>query len=170
MLGVLESKLFGQERGAAEELYQELVAPYERSGEPVPAMLAMHFQDLARLRLELQAWERIRDAQIEERWRQSDIKLRRNLHTLQHDLPVTIEEVFGKGLAGLPESPARAKHQVQCLWLLRQHLELRNFDFEPILHKLYGKALNPAAERAQSICIRCDRHRSRGRRGVAKAQ
>jgi len=157
LLGEVESRLLGQAPGSAEELYRELIRPYERLGEPAPPMLAMHFHDLARLRLELETWERIRDAQIEERWRQSDIELRRRLHKLQHDLPKTAEEVFEKGLAGLDESPARLRQQVQCLYLLRGHLERRDFDFEPILQKLYGKDLNPGSDRAEIICMRCER-------------
>ncbi len=58
---------------SGEELYRELISPYQRPGQPAPPMLATHFHDLARLRLELEAWEHIRDAQIEERWRQSAI-------------------------------------------------------------------------------------------------
>ena len=153
----MESRVFGQEPGAAEELYRELIRPYERPGEPVPPMLAIHFHDLARLHLEVEAWERIRDAQIEERWRQADIELRRRLHKLQQDLPKTAQEVFDKGLAGLDESPARVQQQVQCLWMLREHLERRDFDMEPILHKLYGNALSPGSDRAEIICARCDR-------------
>jgi len=96
-------------------------------------MLAMHFQDLARLRLELEAWERIRDAQIEERWRQGQIELRKRIHKLQLDLPTKVAEVFEKGLAPLPESPARTKQQAQYLHILLDHLERRDFDIEPIM-------------------------------------
>jgi len=157
LLGEVESRRLGQEPGAAQKLYRELIAPYERPGEPAPPLLAMHFQDLARLWLELEAWERIRDARIEERWRQADIKLRRRLHNLQQDLHSTPEEVFEKGLAALPESPARARQQVQCLWMLRHHLESRDFDVAPFLEKLYGQKLNPLSDRAQTICIRCNK-------------
>jgi hypothetical protein len=155
LLGAVEAKILGQPAGAAEELYRELIRPYERAGEPAPPMLAMHFHDLARLRLELEAWERIRDAQIEERWRQGQIELRKRLHKLQVDLPAKVAEVFEKGLAGLDDSPAKTKHQVQCLYLLKQHLERHDLDIEPILEKLYGKELDPPSERAQTICIRC---------------
>lgn len=80
LMGLVEARVLNQKPGAAEKLYREITRVYE----PVPPLLAMHFHDLARLHLELEAWERIRDAQIEERWRQSDIQLRRNLHNLQH--------------------------------------------------------------------------------------
>jgi len=153
LMGMVEARIFDQQPGAAEKLYREITQPYE----PVPPLLAMHFHDLARLHLELETWERIRDAQIEERWRQSDIELRRRLHKLQQDLPKTAQEVFDKGLAGIEESPARVKQQIQCLWMLRQHLESHDFDMEPILHKLYGQALSPGSDRAEIICSRCDR-------------
>ncbi|HEV2425404.1 MAG TPA: hypothetical protein VGZ29_11310, partial [Terriglobia bacterium] len=56
LAGVPEALALDQEPGAAIHLYQELIAPYE----PAPALLAMHFRDLARLQLELEAWEGIR--------------------------------------------------------------------------------------------------------------
>ncbi len=154
--GEIEAKFLGQEPGAAEELYRELVAPYERPGRPVPPMLAMHFHDLARLRLELEAWERIRDAQIEERWRQGQIEERRRLHKLQADLRGTTSQVFEQGLCRLDESAAKVKQQAQCLRMLQKHLERHDYDILPILEKLYGKALNPVSERAQAICMRCE--------------
>ena len=58
LVGVPEALALDQEPGAAVHLYHELIAPYE----PAPALLAMHFRDLARLQLELQAWEGIPDA------------------------------------------------------------------------------------------------------------
>ena len=51
LVGVPEALALDQEPGAAIHLYHELIAPYE----PAPALLAMHFRDLARLQLELQA-------------------------------------------------------------------------------------------------------------------
>lgn len=155
--GDVEAKTLGQDPGTAEDLYRELISPYERSGHPAPPMLAMHFHDLARLRLELEAWEHIRDAQIDERWRQGQMDLRRRIYNMQRDLPVTVEEVFEKGLCGLPDSPAKTKHQAQCLHILQTQLEQRDYDILPFLEKLYGKDLNPNSDRAQTICIRCDR-------------
>ncbi|HUI40608.1 MAG TPA: hypothetical protein VL523_01450, partial [Terriglobia bacterium] len=49
LLGLAEARNFIQDAGAAEKLYRDLLAPFE----PAPALLAMHFQDLARLQLEL---------------------------------------------------------------------------------------------------------------------
>ena len=51
LLGLAEARTLNQEPGDALRLYHELIAPYE----PGPALLAMHFQDLARLHLELEA-------------------------------------------------------------------------------------------------------------------
>src|SRR5215471_3075406 len=45
LLGLAEARTLHHEPGAALKLYRELVAPYE----PAPALLARHFQDLARL-------------------------------------------------------------------------------------------------------------------------
>ena len=73
LLGLAEARTLNQEPLAAEELYQELIKPFE----PVPALVARHFQDLARLYLELEAWERIRDAQLEDRWQHGLLARRR---------------------------------------------------------------------------------------------
>jgi hypothetical protein len=151
--GEVESRTLGQQPGAAEELYRELIRPYE----PLPAILEIHFRGLAREQLELEAWEGIRDAQLEEGWRQNTIERRRRLHALQADLPGTAEELFAQGLQRMPDSPARAKKQLECLEALEQHLARRDFDIGPMLRMLYGNDLNPSSDRAQTICIRCDR-------------
>lgn len=63
LLGLVEWKTLGQQPGSAERLYEELMAAYR----PVTPMLALHFQDFARLHMELETSERIRDARIEHR-------------------------------------------------------------------------------------------------------
>jgi len=153
LLGLAEARTLRQEPGAAEKLYRELIAPYE----PAPALLASHFEDYARLRLELEAWERIRDAYLEARWQQSDIERRRAFYEMQRALPGKSSEVIESGLYGLQDSPAKFKKTAECLELLKIHLEDRNFDVEPILRLLYGKALDPGSDRAQTICLRCKR-------------
>ena len=64
LLGLAEARTLHQEPGAFEKLYRELIVPYE----PAAALLAAHIEDFARLRLELAAWERIRDARLEAQW------------------------------------------------------------------------------------------------------
>ncbi|HEY6291200.1 MAG TPA: hypothetical protein VI455_06500, partial [Terriglobia bacterium] len=49
LLGLAHARTLNQEPGMAEALYRRLIAPYE----PAPPLLALHFQDLARLCLEL---------------------------------------------------------------------------------------------------------------------
>jgi hypothetical protein len=151
LLGLAEARTLRQEPGAAERLYQELIAPYE----PAPALLKMHFQDLARLHLELEAWERIRDAQLEHRWQQNDVERRRRYQEMERDLPGTTQEVLAHGLCRLPDSPAKFQKLAEYLQLLKQHLEDRDFEIDHILQMLYGKNVEPDHVRAQTICIRC---------------
>ena len=151
LLGLAEARTLRQEPGAAERLYHELIAPFE----PAPALLASHFEDLARLRLELEAWERIRDAQLEARWQQSDIERRRAYYEMERDLPGKADEILEHGVCGLLDSPAKFKKAAEGLDLLKLHLAERNFDMEPILRLLYGKDLDPGSDRARTICIRC---------------
>src|SRR6516164_8193806 len=99
LLGLAEARTLRQEPGAAEKLYRELIAPYE----PAPALLASHFEDLARLRLELEAWERIRDAQLEARWQQSDIERRRAYYEMERDLPGKADEILEHGVYSLQD-------------------------------------------------------------------
>ncbi|HEV2424914.1 MAG TPA: hypothetical protein VGZ29_08810 [Terriglobia bacterium] len=151
LLGLAEARTLRQEPGAAEQLYAELIAPYQ----PAPAILAMHFQDLARLHLELEAWERIRDAQLEHRWQQNDIERRKRYQEMQTDLPGTTQDLADRGLCRLDDSAAKFRRQAECLELLKKHLQNRDFDIEHILHVLWGKDLQPVQDRAQIICIRC---------------
>jgi hypothetical protein len=151
LLGLAEARTLRQEPGAAEKLYLELIEPFE----PAPALLASHFEDLARLRLELEAWERIRDAQLEARWQQSDIERRRAYYEMERDLPGKAEEILEHGVCGLEDSPAKFKKAAEGLDLLKIHLAERNFDMEPILRLLYGKDLDAGSDRARTICIRC---------------
>jgi len=157
LYGAVQSRTLRLDPGGAERIYQELVRPYERPDRPVPAMLAIHFHDLARLRLELESWERIRDAELAEGWRQNQIERRQRLHNLLKDIPVSNEEMLEKGLAGLPESPARTKKLVECLSMLGSALDRRDFDVGPVLRSIYGKELYPASDRALIICIQCRR-------------
>jgi hypothetical protein len=157
LTGAAQTVSLRLEAGGAERLYEELVRPYQRADRPVPAMLAIHFHDLARLRLELETWERIRDAEMEEQWRQGKIERRRRLHELMKDLPLTNEEAIEKGLQGLPESAAKAKKTAEDLSLLQARLAHRKFDFDPILTALYGKEHNPNTDEGVIICMQCDR-------------
>lgn len=151
LLGLAEARTLRQEPGEAERLYEELIAPYQ----PAPAILAMHFQDLARLHLELEAWERIRDAQLEHRWQQNDVERRRRYQETQTDLPGTAQERAERGLCRMDETPARFQRQADCLSMLKNHLQKRDFDIEHLLQALWGKDLQPDDDRAQTICFRC---------------
>lgn len=153
LMGLTEARLLGQQPGTAEDLYRELTRPYQ----PLPPMLAMHFHDLARLHLELEAWERIRDSQLEERWRQGDIERRRRCHELLADLPGTAEEIFDTGVNRFPDSSAKARKQVECYNLLKDHIERGDYEIEHLLRTLYGKDLKANAHRGETIVMRCER-------------
>jgi hypothetical protein len=141
--------------GAAELLYRKLIAPY---GPEVPALLALHFQDLARLQLELQALESIRDAMLEHRAQQTAIMVRRLNHEMDRELHVAPRDVFEKGLYTIEDSPVKFRMQFDALLVLRSQLQRRQFGaMGTPLHQLYGNALDPAYERAQIICIDCQR-------------
>ena len=152
LLGVAEARALNQDLGAAEQLYRELIASFE----PASALVQRHFQDLARLYLELEAWERIRDAWVEHRWQQADLERRRLLHEMQAELPGTAQEIFANGLIHCPDSPAKFETMADCLAVVKDHLERRDFDLKDMLQKLYGRGLNPDQARAQMICYRCD--------------
>jgi len=155
LLGLAEARALNQDLGAAEQLYRELTAPY--AGQ-LPPLVDRQFQDLARLYLELEAWERIRDASVEHRWQQADIEKRRNYHEMEADLPGTIEQIFQNGVVASADSPAKFKMELECLDELKSRLEKRDFShLEATLYNLYGLALNPAFAQLQTICIRCDR-------------
>ncbi|HEY6292319.1 MAG TPA: hypothetical protein VI455_12280 [Terriglobia bacterium] len=118
-------------------------------------MLALHFQDLARLCLELQAWERIRDARLEHRWQQVDLQRRRLFHEMERDLLGTAKEVFEVGLQHLEDSPAKFKQQAEALEILKYKLRERDFKVEHVLRKLYGQQLDAISTQAQWICLTC---------------
>jgi len=155
LLGLTEAKVLNQEPGAAERLYRELIAPYE----PAPPILALHFQDMARQRLELEAWERIRDAWLEDHWQQNDIERRSRFYQMEQELPLTMKELSEGGLQQQDPSPAKFKEQINALGALKEKLLKRQFDAELglLLRHLYGKNLDPRFPRAQTICIRCER-------------
>ncbi|HEV2425143.1 MAG TPA: hypothetical protein VGZ29_09990 [Terriglobia bacterium] len=167
LYGAVQSRTLRLDLGGAERIYQELVRPYERPGRPVPPMLAMHLHDLARLRLELESWERIRDAELQERWRQGQIERRQRLHDLMRDLPGTNQEMVEKGLRGLPESPPRAKKLVECLTMLGNALDRHEFDIGPELRTIYGRDMVPASDRALIICIQGRRLMSEKRKPLS---
>jgi hypothetical protein len=153
LLGLAEARTLRQDPGAAERLYEQLIAPYQ----PAPAILAMHFQDLARLHMELEAWERIRDAQLEHRWQQSDLERRRRYHQMERDLAATAKDLLERGLCRLDDSPAKFKKQADCFLVLKEHLRRRDFNVGHLLEALWGKDLEPDRDRAQTICIRCQK-------------
>ncbi|HXJ91833.1 MAG TPA: hypothetical protein VMT20_03020, partial [Terriglobia bacterium] len=145
LLGLAEARALKLEPGAAEALYRELIAPYQ----PAPALLALHFQDLARLELELQALERIRDAQLEDRAQQTAIKVRRLYRDMDRELGVPPKDVFEKGLWSIADSPAKFKMQCDALAVLKTQLQRRDFEaMGPALRQLYSNALDPGYERA----------------------
>ena len=151
LLGLAEARTLNQDLNAAGDLYRELIAPYE----PAPPLLARQFEDLARLYLELEAWERIRDAQLEDRWQQSDIERRRRFHDMERDLQGTAEEIFKGGLCRQPDCAAKSREQVEALEILKDRLARRDFEMGSALRFLYGKDLNPPSDRARTISIRC---------------
>jgi len=155
LLGLAEAKVLNQEPGAAERLYRELIAPYE----PAPPILAMHFQDMARQRLELEAWERIRDAWLEDRWQQNDIKRRRRFFEMEREQPLSLKQRAEEGIESRPDSAAKFKEQMDNLGALKQKLAKREFDagLGLLLRNLYGKDLDAKYPRSQTICMRCER-------------
>jgi hypothetical protein len=154
LLGLTEARTMRHEPGAALRLYRELIAPYE----PASALLARHFQDLARLYLELEAVETIRDALLDHRAQQNTIQVRSSYREMDSELDVAPQEVFERGLHDLPDSPAKLKMQLDSLATLKHQLAQGEFEkLGPPLRQLYGKQLNPKSERAKLICIDCQR-------------
>jgi hypothetical protein len=154
LLGLTEVRTLHHQPGAALKLYREMIAPYE----PAPALLARHIQDLARLYLELEALECIRDATLDHRAQQTTIHVRSSYREMDAELGVAPKEVFERGLHDLPDSPAKLKRQVDCLDTLKYHIERRDFDkIGPALRLLYGNELNPKSEEAKLVCIDCQR-------------
>ncbi|HXJ93804.1 MAG TPA: hypothetical protein VMT20_13210, partial [Terriglobia bacterium] len=145
LLGLAEARILKLEPGAAEQLYRKLIAPYE----PAPPLLALHFQDLARLELELQALERIREAQLEDRAQQTALEVRRLYRDMDRELGVPPKDVFEKGLCRIEDSPAKFKMQCDALAVLKTQLQRRDFEaMGPALRQLYSNALDPGYERA----------------------
>lgn len=154
LLGLTEARTLHHQPGAALRLYRKLIAPYQ----PAPALLAQHFQDLARLYLELEAWECIRDAVVDHRAQQNTIEVRSSYREMDSELDVAPKEVFERGLYDLPDSPAKLKAQMECLTMLKNHLAQGQFEnIGPALRKLYGRELNPKSEEAKLVCIDCQR-------------
>lgn len=153
LLGLAEARTLNQDVNAAGKLYRRMIAPYE----PAPPLLARQFEDLARLYLELEACERMRDAQLEDRWEQSDIERREAFFEMDRDLQGTTEEIFEKGLCRQPDCPAKFKRLVDTLSIVKDHLLRRDYDLDSMLHYLYGKDLNPPSDRGQTICMGCQK-------------
>lgn len=150
LLGLTEARTLRHEPGAALKLYLELIARYQ----PAPALLARHFQDLARLSLELEACESMRDALLDHRAQQNSIEVRALYREMDAELDVAPKEVFERVLHDLPDSPAKFKMQLECLAMLKNILSERRFDsMGPALRQLYGNELDPKSQRAKLICI-----------------
>jgi hypothetical protein len=149
LLGVPEAVFLDQEPGAAIHLYYDLIAPYE----PAPPLLAMHFRELARLQLELQALEGIRDALMWQRVEQTQLEMRRWRREMDRELGATVGNIFDEGLCRLPDSLGKFSEQHDCLIALKYKLGQREFaDLDPSLRRLYGDRLAPDHERGQMIC------------------
>jgi hypothetical protein len=154
LLGLAEARTLKLEPGAAEQLYRELIAPFQ----PVSPLLAMHFHDLARLQLELQALERIRDAVLEHRAQQNALKVRRLYLEMDRELGVSPKDVFEKGLCNIEDSVAKLRMQVDALTVLKTQLQRQDFQaIGPALRQLYSDRLKPHHERGELICIDCRR-------------
>jgi hypothetical protein len=154
LLGLAETRVLNQDLGAAERLYRELIAPY---GDDLPPLLDRNFQDLARSYLELEAWERIRDAGLEYRWAQNKHTQLRLAAEFERDLRGNIKKYMEGGLQSLPDSPAKFRMQFQCLQELLWKLNRRDFDLKTQLTYLYGKDFAPDTDRAETICFFCRR-------------
>jgi len=165
LLGAAEFKTVRMIPGEAEKLYQQLMTPYE----PVPPMLALHFQDLARLHLELEAWERIRDAYLEHRGQQNELEMARRLQEIARDLPRISRET--QGLYRVEDSVAKFEAIINSLMLLDSQLHKRkiNGDTDNVVKSLYGWDLNSDHDRGQEICYRWQALLSRKSRPTRKA-
>jgi hypothetical protein len=152
LLGLPEAVFLDQEPGAAIHLYHELISPYAE----VPPLLAMHFRELARLELELQAWEGIRDAEMEHRTEQTALEARRHRFEVNREVSATTPNLFETGLCRQPASAGKFRDQSQCLAILKDDIQRGEFSgLEGVLGRLYGKDLNPEHERGQLICAEC---------------
>lgn len=99
--------------GAAIRLYQELIAPYEPAP---PTLLCMHFRDLARLQLELEAWEGIRDAEMEHRAQQTELEMRRRRREADRELEPIAKDILETGLCRVPDPSPRSKTNRSACW------------------------------------------------------
>jgi len=151
LLGLVEMRVLNQDLGAAERLYRELIAPYPN----LPPLLDRNFQDLARYYLELEAWERIRDAGLEHRWERNKIAQMRLTAEVQRDLQGNVKQYLEGGYQSLPDSPAKFRKQFECLDSLILKLNRRDFNLKTELTYLYGKDFAPATDRAETICFLC---------------
>jgi len=157
LLGFPEALTLDQQPGAAIHLYHELIAPYEKTPhKKAPALLAMHFRDLARLQLELQAWEAIRDAEMKHRAEQVEIEVSRRRFQMDREVGATAPNLFEKGLCRQPDSSGKFRNQSECLTFIKGSLWRREFsDLQAPLERLYGKDLIPEHERGQIIGAAC---------------
>lgn len=155
LLGFPESLSLDLEPGAAIHLYHELIAPYQKVPHgKLPPLLDMHFRDLARLQLELQAWEAIRDAELQNRAEQAELAEEKNRYEQDRQVGAIAPDVFEKGLSRQPDSPAKFREQSECLILLKHSLRQREFDgMEGVLERLYGNDLTANPERGQLISL-----------------
>jgi len=87
----------------------------------------MHFQDLARLQLELQAWERIRDSHLDHRAQQNSLAVRIRERAMNCGLQASAFEVSENGLHSLPDAPAKFNAQMEALLVLKENLKRREF-------------------------------------------
>ena len=81
----------------------------------------------------------------------------RRCHDLLEDLPGTAEQLFEKGLSRFDDSPAKARKQVECYNLLKDHIERGDYDIAHLLRTLYGKDLKANSDRGETIVMRCER-------------
>jgi hypothetical protein len=154
LLGLTEARTLRYQPGAALKLYRKLIAPYE----PAPALLARHVEDLARLCLELEAMESIRDATLDHRAQQNTIEVRTSYREMDAELGVPPKEVFERGLHDLPDNPAKLKAQLDGLDALKDNIARGEFHkMGPTLRLLYGNELNPKSQQAKLVCIDCQR-------------
>ena len=151
LLGLAEMRVLNQDLGAAERLYRELIAPYPH----LPPLLDRNFQDLARQYLELEAWERIRDAGLEHRWERNKIAQMRLVAEVQRDLQGNVKKYLEGGYQSLPDSPAKFQKQFECLEGLILKLNRRDFNLKTELTYLYGKDFVASTDRAETICFLC---------------
>ena len=149
LLGLPESRLLDQQVGTGVHIYKELIAPYE----PAPPLLAMVFRDLARLQVELQGLERIRDARMEYRDQQTQLEVNRTRRDMDRELRATAKDIFENGLCRQPDSFGKFNDQCEALLVLKSLLKQGRYDqMHPSLRRLYGKTLWPDHERGQIIC------------------